>query len=424
MTRFEHVSRLSLVLLLTLVATGQAVASPPSRASASRFVYTSSNAASGNTVQGFSIEEDGSLSPLPGSPYATGGLGQGDDLLVNSDSGIAASSDKRFLFVPNRGSNDISVFRIRRNGSLDSVRGSPFPTGGDTPVSVSVSGDVLFVAHQGSDGFPQILERCTSCDYRGFHIGRGGRLTPIEDGVVELSESPSSGPFGIRFSPDGRFLVGTELVSGNLNVLRVDQHFGFGDVEITPAPGSPFEGVGELPLGFLFNPANPSQLFVSNVGFAANSGTVASFLMADTGQVAPISLPAVVGRDATCWIEVTSDGKWLFSTDTNSDTVSTFSVAPDGQLSFVNTLLIEENGGIVDPAPAPIDAPIVSTVDMAMTEDDRFLYVLLFRSSEIVAFEVDAVTGALTQTSRASVEGEDAFPFGLVTVELGRSIRR
>ena len=110
-----------------------------------QFLYTVSNSSSGNSVVGYHIESDGALSPLPGSPFSTGGLGQGTSLLISSDSGIVVSKNHRFLFAPNRGSNDIAVFRIELNGTLTAVRGSPFPTGGTVPTSLTLHDNLLFV---------------------------------------------------------------------------------------------------------------------------------------------------------------------------------------------------------------------------------------------------------------------------------------
>ena len=40
-----------------------------------RFVYTNDDVAGPNTVSGFRVEFDGTLVPVPGSPFPTGGTG-------------------------------------------------------------------------------------------------------------------------------------------------------------------------------------------------------------------------------------------------------------------------------------------------------------------------------------------------------------
>ncbi len=74
----------------------------------------------------------GALSPVTGSPFPSGGHGS-----VNGPLGIAANDAGNFVFVCNA-SNDISVFSVGSSGSLGPVAGSPFPTGGNAPSAILV----------------------------------------------------------------------------------------------------------------------------------------------------------------------------------------------------------------------------------------------------------------------------------------------
>jgi hypothetical protein len=49
------------------------------------------------------------------------------------------------LFAVNSGSDTIAVFHIQGNGALTPVEGSPFPSGGNDPVSLGLNGNTLFV---------------------------------------------------------------------------------------------------------------------------------------------------------------------------------------------------------------------------------------------------------------------------------------
>ncbi len=400
---------LQLMLLSIFVATYGtfAFSSRADESSQRQYVYTMSNSASGNSVVGYRVEANGKLNPLRGSPFSTRGLGQGNTLLVSSDSGLAVSEDNRFLFAPNRGSNDIAVFRIRPNGTLASVPGSPFPTGGVTPTSLTLSNNMLFVAHTGLG----LFANCNDCDYRGFRVSQSGQLTPLEGGIIKLSETPPSGPFAIRFSPDGQFLVGTEIASSKINVYKVDHNEQPGVAVLTPVPGSPFGNNDKLPLGFNFNPNNPTQLFISNVGQAPGTGSVSPYLMASSGQIAPIEQPVASNQFATCWINLTQDGKWLFASNTNSDSVSSYGVTPDGRLNLVSNTPIPRDG-----VPA---ATVISPVDMAITTGDEYLYVVTRIVPAIVGFKIGA-EGKLTPIDNAKINIPDAAPFGIVTVDLTR----
>ena len=95
---------------------------------------------------------------MPGSPFYTGGTGYrntneriGPD---DSDGELIISPDHRFMFATNTGSNDISVFQIRLDGSLRLVPGSPFPSGGIAPVSLALANGFLYVVNRGDGILP------------------------------------------------------------------------------------------------------------------------------------------------------------------------------------------------------------------------------------------------------------------------------
>src|SRR5207245_9727348 len=95
-------------------------------------LYCKDNTAGMNTVAGFDRHADGSLSPIEGSPFAAGGAGTGAG--IGSQGALQASSDGRFLLVADAGSSQISVLRIRRDGSLRRVDQRPVSSCGSTPV--------------------------------------------------------------------------------------------------------------------------------------------------------------------------------------------------------------------------------------------------------------------------------------------------
>ena len=213
---------------------------------AGQYLYTVSNSPSGNAVLGYRIEPNtGKLTQLRSSPFSTHGLGEGVFVLGDSDNGIVISKDRKFLFAPNRGSQTIAVFSIQSDGTLKDAPGSPFPTGGYTPVSLALYNDLLYVAHLGT-GLPNI---CRNCEYRGFRVSKTGYLTPMENAVVRLSETPPAIPFSLRFSPDGRFLIGTELGTSKINVFEVKRDSQQGDAQLVPVPGAPFDSIGKQPFG-------------------------------------------------------------------------------------------------------------------------------------------------------------------------------
>src|SRR2546429_9895442 len=93
----------------------------------STFLYTNNNE-SPNTVSAFSVGLGGTLTMVPGSPFLTGGEGSG---LYSASNTATVTIRKKILYVSNTGTNNISGFSINTTtGALTPVPGSPFATGG------------------------------------------------------------------------------------------------------------------------------------------------------------------------------------------------------------------------------------------------------------------------------------------------------
>ena len=93
-------------------------------------VYVNDNTAGVNTVAGFDRHADGSLSPMPGSPFAVGGAGTGNG--TASQGALQLSDDGQYLLAVDAGSNQISVLRIKHDGSLDPATARPSPPAAST----------------------------------------------------------------------------------------------------------------------------------------------------------------------------------------------------------------------------------------------------------------------------------------------------
>src|SRR5262249_3759193 len=90
------------------------------------FVYTNDDR-NPNTVSGFSVASDGTLTAIRGAPFAIPGHGGGQRAFAPTRISIAGN----FLFASNTQSSNVSVFKINPStGVLSLVPGSSFPTGG------------------------------------------------------------------------------------------------------------------------------------------------------------------------------------------------------------------------------------------------------------------------------------------------------
>ena len=159
-------------------------------------VYVNDNTKGTNTIGAFDRHADGTLTPEAGSPFAAGGAGTGAGLA--SQGALQFSADGRFLIAVDAGSNQISVLRIRPDGSLRLVSHGVVSSGGTLPDSVAVFGDLVYVANSGAGS-----------NYTGFRLRPNGRLDPIPGSTVTLAADAAPGD--VLFNGTGTKLVGTEV---------------------------------------------------------------------------------------------------------------------------------------------------------------------------------------------------------------------
>src|SRR6266704_5914686 len=375
---------------LAVVAAVAATAAVPASASAAAqaspvvgHVYVNDNTAGTNTIGAFDRHADGTLTPQAGSPFAAGGAGTGAGLA--SQGALQISPDGRFLIAADAGSSQISVLRIKPDGSLRLVSHGVVSSGGVLPVSVAIHDGLVYVANSGNGG----------SNYTGFRLRPNGRLQPIAGSTVALPDG--SQPGDVLFSGDGAKLAGTRVGTSQIDSFTV----GSGG-RLTAAPGSPFPAQGLGPFGSEFRPINPGQLFVSNAhNTGAGSGTVSAFSDAADGTLSSIgSSPFADLQTAPCWVEISQDGQFLFTVNTGSGTISRYSIAPDGALTLLGSTPVGVSGG-------------VGAVDARLSPDGRTLFVDESRIGAVGAFAVNG--GNLTElaSSPASLPA-GATPAGVV----------
>jgi 6-phosphogluconolactonase len=163
----------------------------------------------------------------------------------------------RFLLAVNAGSNQVSVLRIRSDGTLRLVQGGLVSSGGVQPVSIAVrpsgsrgdhsrsSRQLVYVANLGVGG----------TNYTGFTLSSAGRLGPLAGSTISLPAG--SQPGDVLFNGDGRLLAGTRVGTSLIDSFAVGH-----DGRLTAAPGSPFPAQGLGPFGSEFRPpTRVSSLF-------------------------------------------------------------------------------------------------------------------------------------------------------------------
>ena len=297
--------------------------------------YVNDNTAAANTIAGFARHADGSLTPIPGSPFAAGGAGLGSGLA--SQGAIQVTSDSRYLLAVDAGSNQISVLRITAN-VVPVLVGQPVSSGGIQPVSVAVSpSGLVYVANSGAGG----------SGYSGFRLNPAGKLIPVPNSTVTVPDG--SGLGDVFFNSTGDRLIGARTGTSQIDSFAV-----LPNGRLAAAQGSPFTGQGLGQLGAEFSPANPSQLFVSNAHNGPLLGTVSAYNDSFSGQLTPIgSSPYADFQTAPCWVEISHDGQYLFTVNTGSGSISSYSINPDGSLALIGSFPISGGGADIDARLSP-----------------------------------------------------------------------
>lgn len=389
LARFAAALGVAFSLALTGAAALGMVASAHGNQEAS-YVYVNDNTAGTNTVAGFARHADGSLTPLAGSPFAIGGAGRG--ATTPSQGSIQVTSDGRYLLAVDPGSNQISVLRIRHDGSLTPVQGSPFSSGGVEPLSVTVHDNLVYVANAGNGG----------SNYTGFTLSASGRLAPIAGSTFSVPNG--AGLVDVLFNSDGTRLAGTRVGTTDPSTFLIDS-FAVHDGRITPAPGSPFAAQAAGPFGSAFRPTNPAQLFVTNAHAGPGLGSVSAFHVARDGTLTSIGAsPFADGQTAPCWADVTPNGRYLFAVNTASTTISRFAIARDGSLTLLGSTPFSSGTGI-----APLD--------IRVAPDGHDAYVVDTGLDAVSAFSVHGGSLAELSSSPASLPA-GATPFGVAVVNL------
>lgn len=305
-------------------------------------VYVNDNTTGTNSVSGFDRHADGLLTPMAGSPFPAGGAGTGTGLA--SQGSIQVSNNGQYLLVVDAGSNQISVLQISASG--EPVLLHVVSSDGIEPVSVAVSNGLVYVANAGTGG----------SNYTGFLLTADGRLAPLADSTFALPDGAQPGD--VLFNSTGTNLVGTRVGSSQIDSFRVGRR-GL----LTAAPGSPFTAQGPGPFGSEFRPTNPGQLFVSNAHGGTGNGTVSAFNVAGNGTLFSIGTsPFPDHQTAPCWVEITHNGRFLFTVNTAAGTISSYSIASNGRLVLL-------------PGATPSGGPSAGDVDERLSPDGSNLYV-------------------------------------------------
>ncbi len=329
-------------------------------------VFVMTNGVDKNEIIAFRRNDDGTLQQT--RTFETNGRGSGGNVdPLGSQGSLVLSQDRSHLFALNAGSGELSVFRVQ--GDLLSLDAKVI-SGGSEPVAVTQHADLVYVVNAGGNS-----------NVVGFHW-QYGQLTEIPNSTRFLSTS-NSVPGSIAFSPDGKFVAVTEKQTSKLDVFRVQA-----DGTLSPAVVTPSAGPGEFAISFAPNGA----AMVSETGPAGgvDASALSSYALLASGSLSPITTSVPTLGAATCWQVATPNGRFVYTSNAGTATVSGFSIGANGSLT---------------PLPGTVQGANPSgatNIDVTISSNSKFLYTLNAGNGTIGIF---AIHNDGTLTSLGSADG-------------------
>jgi hypothetical protein len=327
-------------------------------------VFALTNDVSGNQIVSYLQTGDGRLQPVGRTD--TGGTGVAiagaavDDLA--SEGGLAYDAGEHLLVGVNGGSNTISVFHTF--GPFIGFR-HVVSSGGTTPVSVAIRGDLIYVLNAGGTG-----------EVQGYYADT---LTPIPGSARSLGLTPGltpaflNTPGQIGFTPDGRHLVVTTKANGSdIDVFNVSFFGGLtGGPTVNPS-------ATPVPFGFTFDPAGDLVVTEAATSALTTYAVHPDGSLTERGSVTD-------GLAALCWV-TNAGNRFFYGANAGSATVTGYTVGANGQPTVIGTTP-------TDPGP----------IDLAATPDGSALYVETGGHDLIDSYRVSP-NGSLVATGSVSPE--------------------
>jgi 6-phosphogluconolactonase len=323
-------------------------------------VFVMTNAADQNEIISYVRNADGSLGRS--RHFSTGGRGSGGTIdPLASQGSLTLTEDHSFLLAVNAGSGEISVFRVRQ-ATLALV--DVIACGGSEPVAVAQRGNLVYVLNAG--GTSNVV---------GFYLDRNGKLSQIRNSTAFLTTA-NSGAASLSFSPDGHTLLVTEKATNRIDAFQVHADGTLGPIVVNPA-------IGPGTFAVLFAPNGAALVAETGPTGGHNASAISSYELLPNGSLSAVSASVPTLGAATCWLAVTPNGRFVYTSNSASATISGFAISANGSLeSLAGTVL----------ATLPTGS---ANLDLAITTDGKFLYSLDSGTGTVSVFGI-AEDGLLT----------------------------
>jgi WD40 repeat protein len=281
--------------LATLVAAALLAAFSASALGAARFYTPDYGGSDPEEIGATELGNDGSLTPIPGSPFTAGTAGIGGLIgLAFAPEGSRATTG--FLV-----SGGVQGYSVPPSGIFQQA-GAVDPSASVTNTAISPDGRFAFAATREFKMVP-------GEGVRRFILGADGSLSPLEPPALLPDDV-----YGLAISPDGRFLFARQ---GN-SIAR----FALGaDGSLTPLGTTP------APDAFLLYTSSDGRfLFVLGGG----DTTIDVFAIGADGGLAHIGDTVNLGATSARLLAVSPDDRTLYVPAYNDDVIRAVAIAEDG----------------------------------------------------------------------------------------------
>jgi 6-phosphogluconolactonase (cycloisomerase 2 family) len=142
------------------------------------------------------------------------------------------------------------------------------------------------------------------------------------------------------------------------------------------------------PFGFSFG--HDDVLIVSDAdGGPAATGAVSTYSVDDDGKIAVITPALGDTQKAACWLVVPRNGRFAYTTNAASNSISSYRVSEDGYLTLRDAVAVSTGAG-------------TTPTDMALSDNSQFLYTRNGGNGSVSGFRIGR-DGSLTPI--ASITG-------------------
>src|SRR5205085_2721748 len=200
--------------------------------------------------------------------------------------------------------------------------------------------------------------RQEAANVAGFHVHADGTLHPIAGATKPLSTAHPN-PAQVQIDPTRGTLLVSEKGTNLIDLYRIHS-------DGSLSGPTTFPSVGAVPFGMAFAPGSQLHEFIvaDAAGGPNNTGAATAYSLSH-GNIHLINGPVPDHQIAPCWMVITQDGHFAYTSDADSHTISGYRIHADGTISLLNA------NGVTGRTPSD-----TFPLEEGLSRGSRFLYVL------------------------------------------------